>query len=318
MEDSEVQYATVVFKNLPRTKKEEEVVYDEVKKTNQTSQQTFDTNGLLSDMEAERRHWYQKFACCFGSLCVILVMMIIGVSVYFVFQHRSDEQQLIQLRTNQTFLLEENINLTRDNNKLSSDFTIQVYNLTQQKQNLTEELSQVKKTNQELQTDKETLTRQIETMKKTWNEQKLRIRNEYCHRRNNERSSSCQNGWTHCQSSCYAVNNARPPKGKTWTEAQEDCKQKTSHLAVVGSEEKKLFLDNTSWNANGITGYWIGLRAEGRRWKWINGSDLTHQAWMQQPATDGQCVTSLQNREWKSVRCTEKNAWICEKKALSV
>uniref|UniRef100_A0A096LS11 C-type lectin domain-containing protein n=1 Tax=Poecilia formosa TaxID=48698 RepID=A0A096LS11_POEFO len=267
MEDSEVQYATVVFKNLPRTKKEEEVVYDEVKKTNQTSQQTFDTN----DMEAERRHWYQKFACCFGSLCVILVMMIIGV-----------------------------------------------YNLTQQKQNLTEELSQVKKTNQELQTDKETLTRQIETMKKTWNEQKLRIRNEYCHRRNNERSSSCQNGWTHCQSSCYAVNNARPPKGKTWTEAQEDCKQKTSHLAVVGSEEKKLFLDNTSWNANGITGYWIGLRAEGRRWKWINGSDLTHQAWMQQPATDGQCVTSLQNREWKSVRCTEKNAWICEKKALSV
>uniref|UniRef100_A0A096LPY6 C-type lectin domain-containing protein n=1 Tax=Poecilia formosa TaxID=48698 RepID=A0A096LPY6_POEFO len=280
-------------------KKEEEVVYDEVKKTNQTSQQTFDTNGLLSDMEAERRHWYQKFACCFGSLCVILVMMIIGVSVYFVFQHRSDEQQLIQLRTNQTFLLEENINLTRDNNKLSSDFTIQVYNLTQQKQNLTEELSQVKKTNQELQTDKETLTRQIETMKKTWNEQKLRIRNEYCHRRNNERSSSCQNGWTHCQSSCYAVNNARPPKGKTWTEAQEDCKQKTSHLAVVGSEEKKLFLDNTSWNANGITGYWIGLRAEGRRWKWINGSDLTHQVWIkQQKATDGQCVTSLQNREW--------------------
>uniref|UniRef100_A0A3P9Q1D3 Asialoglycoprotein receptor 1-like n=1 Tax=Poecilia reticulata TaxID=8081 RepID=A0A3P9Q1D3_POERE len=233
-------------------------------------------------------------------------------------QQRSDEQQLTQLRTNQTFLLEENINLTRDNKKLSSDFTIQVYNLTQQKQNLTEELSQVKKTNQDLQTDKETLSRQIETIKKTWTEQKLRIINEYCHRRNNDRSSSCESGWTHCQSSCYAVNNVRPTERKTWTEAQEDCKRKTSVLTVVGSEEEKLFLDNTSWNGDGITGYWIGLRAEGGRWKWINGSDLTNQVWIPKQPVDDYCVTSLQNREWTSVRCTERNAWVCEKKALSV
>lgn len=102
-----------------------------------------------------------------------------------VLLHRSDEQQLTQLRRNKTFLLEENINLTSLSNKLSSSFTIQVHNLTQQKRNLTEELRRVKEKNQELQTDKETLTRQIETMKKTWNEQKLRIINEYCHRRNN-------------------------------------------------------------------------------------------------------------------------------------
>ncbi|MEQ2235025.1 hypothetical protein ILYODFUR_037430, partial [Ilyodon furcidens] len=68
-----------------------------------------------------------------------------------------------------------------------------------------------------------------------------------------------------------------------------------------------------------IQGYWIGLRAVEGRWKWIDGSDLTNQAWIQQqPATDGQCVTALLDQEWKSVRCNESNAWICEKKALSV
>ncbi|XP_032415395.1 asialoglycoprotein receptor 1-like isoform X1 [Xiphophorus hellerii] len=314
MEDSEVQYASVVFKNKrpPRAKKEEEIVYDEVKKHNQTSQQTFDTNGPLS----ERSYRYQKLACCFGNLCVILVMIIVGVSVYFVLLHRSDEQQLTQLRRNKTFLLEENINLTSLSNKLSSSFTIQVHNLTQQKRNLTEELRRVKEKNQELQTDKETLTRQIETMKKTWNEQKLRIINEYCHRTNNKRSGSCESGWTYCQYSCYAVNNAEPPTHKTWNEARDDCNRKTSDLTVVGNEEEKLFLDDTSWDKQGIKGYWIGLRAVGGKWKWINGSYLTNQAWIQQqPATDGQCVTSLQNREWTSVSCTKKNAWICEKKS---
>uniref|UniRef100_A0A3B5LPH3 C-type lectin domain-containing protein n=1 Tax=Xiphophorus couchianus TaxID=32473 RepID=A0A3B5LPH3_9TELE len=214
----------------------------------------------------ERSYRYQKLACCFGNLCVIL------------------------LRRNKTFLLEENINLTSLSNKLSSSFTIQVHNLTQQKRNLTEELRRVKEKNQELQTDKEILTRQIETMKKTWND------------------GSCESGWIYCQYSCYAVNDAEPPTHRTWNEARDDCKRKTSDLT--------LFLDDTSWDKQGIKGYWIGLLAVGGKWKWINGSDLTNQAWIQQqPATDGQCVTSLQNREWTSVSCTKKNAWICEKKS---
>uniref|UniRef100_A0A3B3VFP5 C-type lectin domain-containing protein n=1 Tax=Poecilia latipinna TaxID=48699 RepID=A0A3B3VFP5_9TELE len=110
--------------------------------------------------------------------------------------------------------------------------------------------------------------------------------------------ASCQKGWLHYQSSCYVVNNVEPKNQKTWEEARKNC---------------------NSWVDKNINGYWIGLRAEGGRWKWIDGSDLTNQAWIQQQnATDGQCVTSLQNREWTSVSCTEKNTWICEKKALSV
>ncbi|KAM4736531.1 uncharacterized protein FYW61_006647 [Anableps anableps] len=344
MAENEVQYASVVFKNKqpPRAKKEEEVVYDEVKTPYPTAQQTSNTNGLLSDKEAERSRWYQKLACCFGGLCVILVMAGTGVSVYFLYLHKSDERELKQLKTSQSLVLEENINLTNLNNKLNKDFNIQVenltqlnhklsniniqvHNLTQEKQNLTTELGQVKNKNQDLQTEKEKLTKEIKTLNKTWNEQNVsraqQIIDEYCPKDTNNvrRCSSCQRGWTHYQSSCYVVNNAKPADQKTWEEARETCRGSSSDLTVVGDEEEKKFVDGTSWTDSGINGYWIGLRAEGGKWKWIDGSDLTNQAWMQQqPAADGQCVTSLQNRGWKPVRCNDRNAWICEKKPLTV
>uniref|UniRef100_A0A3B3VF05 C-type lectin domain-containing protein n=1 Tax=Poecilia latipinna TaxID=48699 RepID=A0A3B3VF05_9TELE len=226
---------------------------------------------------------YKKLACCFGILCVILVLAMFGENA----------------------------------------------TLTQQNQNLTTELDQVKKINQELQTEKKNLTEQVESMKKTWNEQNVSqaqwIIDEYCPKSINtdkkRQCASCQKGWLHYQSSCYVVNNEAELKNqKTWEEAREDCRGKSSDLTVVGNEEEKVKTDEVNfWVDKNINGYWIGLRAEGGRWKWINGSDLTNQAWIpQQQATDGRCVTSLQNREWKSVSCTDKNAWICEKKALSI
>ncbi|KAM4567983.1 C-type lectin domain family 10 member A-like isoform 1-T1 [Fundulus diaphanus] len=280
------------------------------------------SSGLLSDKEAERCRWYQKMACCFGILCVILVLAIIGVCAHFLFPHKRDEQELKQLKANQTLLLQEIYNLTDLKKKLSSDFNIQVHNLTQEKENLKTELDEVKNKIQELQTEKKIVTEQIETMEKTWNEQNVSRAqwsvDEYCPKENKRKCSSCQKGWTHSQSSCYVVVNAEPQNQKTWKEAGEDCRGKISDLTVVGDEEEKKFVKDNSWTGNNIKGYWIGLRAEGGKWRWIDGSDLTNQAWIQQQPVDGQCVTSLQGREWRSVSCEEKNAWICEKKALSV
>uniref|UniRef100_A0A3B3VEI1 C-type lectin domain-containing protein n=1 Tax=Poecilia latipinna TaxID=48699 RepID=A0A3B3VEI1_9TELE len=222
----------------------------------------------------------------------------------------SSQTKLKELEINQAALLKENATLT------------------QQNQNLTTELDQVKKINQELQTEKKNLTEQ-NVSQAQWiiDEYSLII---FILARPNVYSlisvvserqcASCQKGWLHYQSSCYVVNNEAELKNqKTWEEAREDCRGKSSDLTVVGNEEEKTFLKGNSWVDKNINGYWIGLRAEGGRWKWINGSDLTNQAWIpQQQATDGRCVTSLQNREWKSVSCTDKNAWICEKKALSI
>ncbi|XP_035991315.1 C-type lectin domain family 17, member A-like [Fundulus heteroclitus] len=200
---------------------------------------------------------------------------------------------------------------------------VQVHNMTQEKEILKIEHDKVKNTNQELQKEKKILTEQIQTMEKTWNEQNVSRAqwsvDEYCPKENKRKCSPCQKGWLLSQSSCYSFNNAEPPNQKTWEEAREICRGKISDLTVVGDEEEKKFVKDKSWVNKNITGYWIGLRAEGGKWRWIDGSDLTNQAWIQQqPAVDGQCVTSLRNREWRSESCDENNAWLCEKKALSV
>ncbi|XP_059195870.1 killer cell lectin-like receptor subfamily B member 1B allele B [Centropristis striata] len=59
-------------------------VYDEVKVQNETTEQTADTNaGLLPDKKTiGRLRHYQRLACCFGILCVILLLGIIAVCVF--------------------------------------------------------------------------------------------------------------------------------------------------------------------------------------------------------------------------------------------
>ncbi|KAM4567984.1 killer cell lectin-like receptor subfamily B member 1B allele A [Fundulus diaphanus] len=267
-EYAEVQKQTKRFQQTPDTtaKAADDAEYAEVQKQNERFQQTPNTTGPLSDKAAEKCRRYQQLACCFGILCVLLVLSIIGVCVY--------------------------------QNKITT---------------LTAE-------NQELRSERENLT----TMEKTWNEQNVSRAqwsiDEYCPKGNNGRScTSCQKGWSNKFSSCYAYNDAQPSEQRNWEEAREDCRTKNSDLTAVLDQAEKDYVNEISPVNDKIKGYWIGLRAEGGKWSWIDGSDLTNQAWIQQqPAGDGQCVTSLQGREWRSVSCDEKNAWICEKKALSV
>ncbi|XP_067456586.1 CD209 antigen-like protein C [Thunnus thynnus] len=133
----------------------------------------------------------------------------------------------------------------------------------------------------------------------------------------NRQCKACEDGWLHYQSSCYLIYNAEPPSQRTWEEAQDNCRGRNSDLAVIVNEDEKKFINEKSWHSPGINGYWIGLRVEDGRWKWINGSDLTESSWTQ-PPTNRHCGISVQNKGWKSVSCGKKNAWICKKKDLSV
>ncbi|XP_031175336.2 C-type lectin domain family 12 member B-like [Sander lucioperca] len=57
---------------------------------------------------------------------------------------------------------------------------------------------------------------------------------EYCPKVNNERQcQACQKGWRLFKSSCYLFYDADPPDQKTWEEAREDCRERSSDLAVV-------------------------------------------------------------------------------------
>uniref|UniRef100_A0A8C9ZE43 C-type lectin domain-containing protein n=1 Tax=Sander lucioperca TaxID=283035 RepID=A0A8C9ZE43_SANLU len=222
-----------------------------------------------------------------------------------------------------------NRNLTNLNNKLSLDneklrrdnnnLTVQLGNLTQNYTVLESKITNL--TADELETQRKNLTERIQDMETTWN--KLNVSRAqwsidvYCPKTNNGRQcNACQNGWELSGSNCYVYHNAAPADRKTWEEAQQVCRGKSSDLVVVHSQEEKVMR-----KLSGTDGYWFGLRAEGGRWKWIDGSNLTESYWTPQPpptATDGQCVMSVQNVGWRSVNCTEKKQWICIMKVLSL
>ncbi|KAM4579866.1 uncharacterized protein PAE49_004968 isoform 3-T3 [Odontesthes bonariensis] len=350
-EEGEVHYASVVFKTKqakPKGRTEEETVYDEVKVRNETTEKNLDSNGLLANKETEKRsHLYQWSACCFGTVCVILLLGIIGVCVYLTFIHESESQ----LKSNQTALLSENSNLTKLNNKLTSDnknltsnhndLTVQMNNLTQAYDvlenkitNLTAENKNLSKQNQELNTQKQELNTQnqeLEAERKNLTEQVQNTEakqvefnvsraqwsiDAYCPKKDNARTcNQCEKGWLLITSSCYAVNDYQPDKRRSWEGAREDCRGKGSDLVVVGDNPEKTSVNGEIWTTSG---FWIGLKAENGKWKWVDGSVLADNSWMTQEPQDGHCVILVKDKGWKSVSCDGKQQWICEKAALSV
>ncbi|XP_039662101.1 C-type lectin domain family 10 member A-like [Perca fluviatilis] len=131
--------------------------------------------------------------------------------------------------------------------------------------------------NQELKTERNKLRGQIQNISRAqWSI------DEYCPKVNNERRCrDCQESWRFViKSSCYVINDVYPPDQKTWEEAREDCRARGSDLVVVDDEDEKNALRRYS-----RYGSWIGLRAEGGRWKWIDGSDLTESVtyWIDEP-----------------------------------
>uniref|UniRef100_A0A8C6LM56 C-type lectin domain-containing protein n=1 Tax=Nothobranchius furzeri TaxID=105023 RepID=A0A8C6LM56_NOTFU len=202
---------------------------------------------------------YQLLACCFGTLCVILLLVVIGT-----------------------------LNVSESRNT-----------------NLTGE-------NLQLKTINKNLADQVKTMKAAWNEFSGTLAQKsvdaYCPKVGSVRTcQACPKDWLLNLGNCYAYNDAKYSDQRTWAGAREDCSGKISDLTAVN------YVFTISVPQTGITGFWIGLRAVNGIWKWINGTNLINQ-----PAADGQCVTSLSGSGWRSVSCSTPNAWICEKKAVSV
>ncbi|KAM7421592.1 hypothetical protein PAMA_015639 [Pampus argenteus] len=313
MTETEVNYASVVFKtktHSPPEAEQQETVYNEVKTQNQTAQQAADINTKqevetvydevkvrnqptkqaadINNMKlANRRHGCQKLACCLGILCVILLLGITATCVYFSKHGELKERSLLVINHN---LTDQNNKLTSENEHLmekNDNLTVYVGNLTQaytvsesKLMNLTAENQQLKTQNQQLETQRNNLTEQIRDAEIKWVEQNVSRAqwsvDAYCPLKKNKRQCKpCQLSWLFNQTSCYAINNAARADRKTWEEAREDCRGKISDLAVIDNENAKKFINTNSWGSSGTNGYWIGLRVEDGRWKWINGSDLT-------------------------------------------
>ncbi|KAM8735300.1 uncharacterized protein AB9X84_023785 isoform 2-T2 [Acanthopagrus schlegelii] len=333
MEEEEVNYASVVFKAnrspAAEAKDTKETVYDEVKVKNEPTEQIEDTKDEKTN---NRDGHFRQLACCLGILCVVLLLAIIGVCVYITTLNHTSEQN--QLRDNLTILQAVNFNLTNINDKLNSavnNLTVQLDNLNKSYADLESnntdviaENQKLKTQNQQLETQKKNLTDILEDMETQWNELNVSRAqwsiDQYCPIEGAARQcESCQVGWRHDESSCYAINDAIGTQQKTWAGAQADCKGKISDLAVINNAKEKQYISSNSWYRSGISGYWIGLRVVDGKWTWVDGSNLTDISWIQ-PATptEGHCAISVQNQGLKSVNCSKMNAWICEKKALSL
>uniref|UniRef100_A0A8C4DX59 C-type lectin domain-containing protein n=1 Tax=Dicentrarchus labrax TaxID=13489 RepID=A0A8C4DX59_DICLA len=312
MAEEEVSYASVVFKTKnnspPEAKKEEDIVYDEVKVRSETTQQTGDTDVTTLNHEGELNQLKENQTSLLA-----------------------DNHNLTNLNRN---LSSENENLRRDHNNLTKSYTAleskitnltaENQNLKTQNQNLTTQNQNLKTQNQELKTQKKNLEEKIQDMETKQNELNVSRAqwsiNAYCPLKSggSERQCvPCQNGWNNFQSGCYAFNNPEPAGQKPWDEAREDCKGKSSDLVVITDEQEKSYISN--WYSRSGH-FWIGLRVEDGKWKWVDGSDLTEESWKPQPPpTEGHCATFVQNRGLiKSVNCSDKHQWICEQKALTV
>ncbi|XP_069034488.1 CD209 antigen-like protein A [Embiotoca jacksoni] len=293
----DVNYASVVFKNKNRSRPEaenkEETVYDEVKVKKNSTEQSPDTNVATLSHE--------------NSQTTLLEM------------NRNLTNLINNLREDYTNLKVQFDNLTRAFAVLESN----VINLTAEKMNLTMQNQKLETQNQELEMETRNLINQINDMEAKGNELNISRAqwsiDAYCPRKDGgRRCKSCQPGWNLFQPSCYVVLDYKNSTDrKTWEEAQELCKIRSSDLVVVDNAEEKTYVSVNSFNRPENEGYWIGLKAEDGKWKWVDGSDLANSFWIENP-TDGHCAISRQTQGWKSVNCHNRNNWICEQKSLSV
>ncbi|XP_039660906.1 asialoglycoprotein receptor 1-like [Perca fluviatilis] len=299
--DDEVKVESETNKPTADTnaRKEEETVDDEVKVERETNKPTADTNAgvLLLNKANNRRLQYQWLAFCLGILCVILLLGIIAVVLYHfaTLSHQSDDSGLTAANRKLTNLNNklslDNEKLRRDNNNLTVQlgnlthiYTVlesKIPNLTADVQDLTTRNLQLNSQKLQLETQRNNLIEQIKNMETNWNELNVSRAqwsiDAYCPKTSNERQcKACQNGWLPTESNCYVIHDAAASADqKTWEEARQNCRGKASDLVVVHSKEEQTVLSEYSWGSSLTVGYWFGLRAEGGRWKWIDGSDLT-------------------------------------------
>ncbi|XP_037640156.1 C-type lectin domain family 4 member G-like isoform X2 [Sebastes umbrosus] len=258
------------------------------------------------------------------AVCWLILLVIMGLRIHFTSVISENNAKLTaenqQLNTQNQELDAQNLELGTRNQKLEArnqELEIQTQELGTQNQELGTQ-------NQGLEGQKNNLTEQIRNVETSGNVSRAQWSiDAYCPRVIEERQCKpCQDGWQHFQVSCYLINNPDLPKWKTWEEAQEHCRGKNSDLVVIDDDAEKNIINGYSWGSSGTDGYWIGLRVEDREWKWVDGSGQSKIFWTVYPY-DGHCAMSVQASRWiwgswRSVSCSNRNRWICKKKALFV
>ncbi|XP_034747468.1 CD209 antigen-like protein E isoform X8 [Etheostoma cragini] len=128
----------------------------------------------------------------------------------------------------------------------------------------------------------------------------------------------CHDGWTRFGCSCYFKSKEK----KDWGDSRDDSEKRGADLVVIDNKEEQKFVSELS---NGGES-WIGLRYDGKEWRWVDGSPLTETFWG--PGLPRYGRNQPRNWSWYPVACCDQQGkwtqsyhsdyktWICEKKII--
>ncbi|XP_035375806.1 C-type lectin domain family 12 member B-like [Electrophorus electricus] len=146
------------------------------------------------------------------------------------------EDTLSKVWVNMTHLERENRDLLNNNN------------------NLTSQLSEMNRSIEQLQAEKENLTSELQTLM--------------------AKANHCAEGWKFYSGKCYYFSTYK----KTWTASRDACVAEGADLVIITSIEEQDFLKS---QCLGIEHYWIGLTdaVKERDWRWLDGTKLSATPW---------------------------------------
>ncbi|OCT90310.1 hepatic lectin [Xenopus laevis] len=159
---------------------------------------------------------------------------------------------------------------------------------------------------------KDNIESEIKTIKQTLDKEKANILSNMRNINPSLERPRCDSNWRAFDGSCYYIVRTE----MYWAEAQGICKSKNSDLVVINSEKEQKFLESITGNSF----FWIGLKRNGKRWKWVDGT--LHQVadgfWMiEEPNNlggDEDCVHMKMKKKWNDIACDARDKAICEKK----
>ncbi|MBN3290156.1 PLA2R phospholipase, partial [Polypterus senegalus] len=102
---------------------------------------------------------------------------------------------------------------------------------------------------------------------------------------------------------------------KTWSSAQNFCRESNSDLVTVESQEEVLKLYKLLPNSDEDSHVWIGLYQDKENWQWINGDQDSYFNWSKSSLQETNNFCAVLNRlgNWEKSDCNAENDVLCYK-----
>ncbi|XP_074020900.1 C-type lectin domain family 2 member B-like [Numenius arquata] len=115
---------------------------------------------------------------------------------------------------------------------------------------------------------------------------------------------ACPYDWVGYRNVCYYLSRDQG----SWEWSQEQCSSRGASLAVLRREWEMEFLLRLKGNID----YWIGLRRQGERLEWVDGSSFNQTI----PVVGEEPCLFLNDHDLLSARCLQTRPYLCSKPML--